>query len=480
MAALLGVIPLLGSGVAVAAPLTAGPDRLCPDTVASAAFTTPTSEATWTVYVPARATLRIEGSADIRAKDTTGGWQTILYLDPVMLTKLGEYRGGPFTARPFSGKWTQGATGGDVTLRARQKYGTDVTFRFTATVAGGAADPACVTLSPSRTTTAPDTPGSPGGTTPPVTSPSPSTGTPPPTPSTTSSSTPAPTQVVTPDIKLVRFLQVPMTACVKAMARIPLTPSTTVGNRNPAADRLAACGVLVGSTNPTPPDRLDDDRWRKFKKDKEYRGYTHLPAYTLYCASGRVRNTIPHHLDNGISPGFTPTIFRRGGKTRLSYEKAEYHGSEYYSSKLDQVRDTVAGDGVVISFRVAARIASKERGLSYAALGHDAPYIWSTLHVRIGCDGSYQIVTSWSTIPRLAVYVDDKLVTKTAQTGDLAEFIISGGTKLNRAGKGHLYPECDTMTVATRGVVTHPVPATIDCRTARDNAGLDVERTDVP
>ena len=58
----------------------------------------------------------------------------ILSIDPVVHALLGNYYGGPFSNRTFAGNWTQGDNASVVTLYAHQQYGTDVLFRFTATL----------------------------------------------------------------------------------------------------------------------------------------------------------------------------------------------------------------------------------------------------------------------------------------------------------------------------------------------------------
>lgn len=303
----------------------------------------------------------------------------------------------------------------------------------------------------------------------------PSASTPAPSSPTPNPATPANTHVQTPEVKLVRFLQVPINDCESAVGS--LFPTGT-GSQQP--DLLspwktqAACGFLVGATNPTPPASLRGDQWRRFVASKEFRGFIDVAPYNLYCTNGKVSNVIPENLRGGTSPGWTPVLLPVPHRAfRKVYEKGEYLNDPLYKGQSEEVRYTPQQDGAVVSVRVAARIAELARHGQYRILGVDAPFIWNVVHIKLGCNGTYQIVTSWSTIPRLAVYLDGRQV-MTTQQGDLADFIGSGGSTFHGAGKGNLAPDCEAVTVAALGTVRNPVPSALDCRTARDTAGFDV------
>ncbi|HEU0131157.1 MAG TPA: hypothetical protein VFQ85_09225 [Mycobacteriales bacterium] len=98
----------------------------------------------FTIYVPTGADVTIAGSADIDDRDWTGGWQTILYIDPVVTNVyLGDYYGGPYHDLAFSGSWTNYGSSRYVTLTMYQEFGSNTAVRFTATVSSpvGCAEP---------------------------------------------------------------------------------------------------------------------------------------------------------------------------------------------------------------------------------------------------------------------------------------------------------------------------------------------------
>lgn len=138
LAAAVAVVVVVVGGVGL--PRTpAGPSPLCSGVPVSGDLSSPESTVEYEVHVPAGGTLRVEGTADINGEDTTGGWQTVLVIDPVVRAVLGSFDGGPQDGLAFSGSWTQGATGGVVPVTVSQRFGTEVSYRFTATVEGAAA-----------------------------------------------------------------------------------------------------------------------------------------------------------------------------------------------------------------------------------------------------------------------------------------------------------------------------------------------------
>jgi hypothetical protein len=161
MVALALLAPLIAFMVLLA---PAGPSdvRICPGSTVTGTLTDPDSQATYRLYVPARATVHIAGAADVLERDTTGGWQTGLGIDIgsdlVVNALLGSYYDGPYYNQAFAGDWTQGDATGTVTLRVHQVYGTHVRYRFTTTLIGASgSDPSCTLRSPTAAPTSPRT-----------------------------------------------------------------------------------------------------------------------------------------------------------------------------------------------------------------------------------------------------------------------------------------------------------------------------------
>lgn len=261
---------------------------------------------------------------------------------------------------------------------------------------------------------------------------------------------PADSVIVTPDLKLVQFLQMPLAACLRSVR--PLLIGFKKDER-----ALAACGFLVGASNPDPPADLQGPRWERFVSGTEFRGFVHLPSFKVTCTAGLVTK-VEQQGTFGVSPGWTPILFpTRPG--RLVYEKAEpYRGDPGFN----QSTPSISGSGqasVIISARGAARIATAARLGQYAILQYDAPYIWTATHVKVGCDGEVIAVTGHSGIPRVAAYVDDRQVAITTQSTDLPGFIKAGGRRPSPAGQGKLAPGCDLLPVFYRGRGASPVVA---------------------
>jgi hypothetical protein len=286
-------------------------------------------------------------------------------------------------------------------------------------------------------------------------------------PSTSSSAGNGDAQTITPEIKSVRFLQVPAADCISATTQV-------VAGKNNEIERLAAaCGFLVGATNASPPNDLSGDKWAKFVGSEEFRGFVHLPSYRVTCSNNQVSAVNVSSGVLGASPGWTPTLVPGPFEmSRVYYEKAEwYKGDGGWHDSNVQLQYPGDRSAVLISFREASRIATASRVGQYAILGYDAPFIWQAVHLRVGCDGSIAAVVAHSTIPRVAAYVSDKQVLTVAQTGSLVDFIRSGGSNLHSSGTGNLDPDCAVDTILPLND-TATTSSSIDCATAASTGAL--------
>lgn len=270
-----------------------------------------------------------------------------------------------------------------------------------------------------------------------------------------------------PDIKIIRFLQVPIPTCAQQ-----LLPLATKGSPSTALQKTTlACGFLVGASNPNPPVNLSGDAWTKFVASEEFRGFIHLPSYRVSCSNNQITSIDPDPGAIGVSPGWTPTILPVPFKpARVVYEKAEWYSQADFHPTTPQFRYSSDNSPVLISLREASRIATASRAGQFGILSYDAPFIWAALHVKVTCAGTVEAVVAHSTIPRVAAYVTDNQVLATSQSGDLRNFVISGGTTFHLPGQGNLDPYCTIDSVVQVGVV-HTVPS-LPCTQAADNGGL--------
>ncbi len=385
----------------LAAPIAASAQpetgQLSPGVEVSGTSSTGGEAQLYQIFVPAGATLHIEGSLDILDQRD----ESIFNIDPLLSTLQGDPRGGgPFLNIPFSRSTRDPASvSGDVTLAVYQheRIFANIAWRFTPTV---------------------DCNGSPCDV--------------------------SPTRVVTtPDLKIVQFLQIPLADCVRE-----IRPLIIGGRKQERA--LAACGFLVGSSNPDPPADLSGAAWERFVASKEFRGFVHLPSFKVSCDSG-VITSIEQQGVFGISSGWTPILLAsRPG--RLIYEKAEpFRGQEIFALDQPAITESLDKSSAIISVRSGARIAKAARAGQYGILHYDAPYIWTATHVKISCDGEVLAVAGHSDIPRVAAYVDNRLVGSTTQSLDLQGFVKSGGRLPSRTGQGKLAPGCDVLPVYELG-----------------------------
>jgi len=101
--------------------------------------------------VPNGVTVSMSGTGDVVGRDTTGGWQTIIHVDPFSEWMLGGYYGGPYYNQGFGRTWTNTGPSRDVTIRVWQEYGTKVNWRFKVTLSSGAGTGVCTPMAAEET-----------------------------------------------------------------------------------------------------------------------------------------------------------------------------------------------------------------------------------------------------------------------------------------------------------------------------------------
>lgn len=272
---------------------------------------------------------------------------------------------------------------------------------------------------------------------------------------------PANRDVVSPDIKLVRYLQVGASECTQRLLS---------GLQAARPEKVApACALLDFSSNPTPPSSLAGDNWRGFVASEEFRGFSHIPPMRLTCRGGRVASVERHTEDIpfGVSPGWT--FMNRTGK-RIA-EKAEwYEGDVRFRPDEEEVRYLADGSGALVTARQASRIAAAARGAQFGMLGYDAPFIWSAAHVVLLCDGAVKVIYGGSSIPGTKLYAADQATSSIPQSDDLARFVRAGGRVPQPPGKGDLYDDCKVRQI---NIVTGAAESTsLSCELLQEDGGM--------
>jgi endonuclease/exonuclease/phosphatase family metal-dependent hydrolase len=122
--------------------------RLCPGVEASGELANPAQRDPYLLYVPTGATVRIAGLGDVLGRDWTGGWQSIFFIGVeggpnVVYDLLGNYYGGPYLNQHFGGAWTNYGPSRDVLLTVGNDFGSNIRYRFTATLEASLAASGC-------------------------------------------------------------------------------------------------------------------------------------------------------------------------------------------------------------------------------------------------------------------------------------------------------------------------------------------------
>jgi RHS repeat-associated protein len=96
----------------------------------------------YVMRIPSGANVSVSGVITVTSRDTTGGWQALVNLDPVRSWLAGTYYGAP-GSWPESGTYHNGGPTGDVVFDLWGQYGRNVGYQFTFTIDSGPTGPAC-------------------------------------------------------------------------------------------------------------------------------------------------------------------------------------------------------------------------------------------------------------------------------------------------------------------------------------------------
>jgi len=222
-------------------------------------------------------------------------------------------------------------------------------------------------------------------------------------------------------------------------------------------DAGLTCALFRATANPVPPRRFTSTSWGRFKRSKEYRSIVRIPRIDYTCSNGRIiwheRATVEQ------SKGYTPTIRIRkgGGVLRFSpldgFVAAERYTQRSLGFNASKPRVSMSSDDRVLNvtylqasrltkfFRKLTFYGIKAGGITWVRLRFDAPFIWTFVHERLTCRGAGVKITS-SSIPTRVMYFNNKRVTESPQSRNLADFLRAGGRKLNPKGRGRLDFNC--------------------------------------
>ncbi|WP_250030004.1 hypothetical protein [Paractinoplanes maris] len=257
--------------------------------------------------------------------------------------------------------------------------------------------------------------------------------------------------VLSPDYKVVRWFMplqdasdLTFTKCVKRLTK--------------AGVRLIGvgptCAFLLNTGNPEPARAMTAGNWQKLIKKREYRGLLGLPSYKVTCSSGGTVTATEKQGEPYVNFGYTPTP---GHKPALYIPADPYVNDPDYASRTPTVTTAADKRSVHVTLRAGARLNLAERGPGYLATGYDAPYIWTTLHARIGCDGHTSATLVFSDFPSTAVYQDGVRALRRPQNADFTGFLTSGGHIPSGPNSDKLRSNC--FVFAFPGADTEPIPA---------------------
>ncbi len=192
-----------------------------------------------------------------------------------------------------------------------------------------------------------------------------------------------------------------------------------------------ALGFVNDSANPEPTYVFNPqwESWEKFKASGEYRGYVHLSNHRITCTNGVLTTRSTPTVES--SPGYTP----EGNGYTLG---SSFNGSAAFPiGAVTQVN--AANTCVKLIDRRASRMSDSLRSQHKLAFGFDAPFIWTVVSDELCCDGTNKLRVESSAFPTHRVYVNEKLVQATAQSG-WANFVAAGGKDSHATGEGNLAP----------------------------------------
>ncbi|KHD74134.1 hypothetical protein [Actinoplanes utahensis] len=271
--------------------------------------------------------------------------------------------------------------------------------------------------------------------------------------------------VLSPDYKVVRWFMplqdasdLTFSRCVKRLIKAGVTGVAPT------------CVFLLNTGNPEPAKAMTGGNWQKLIKKREHRGLLALPSYQVTCSAEGTVTATEKQGEPYINAGYTPTL---GHKPALYLPADPYVNDPAYASGVPTVTTAADRRSVRVTLRAGARLNLAERGPGHLITGFDAPYIWTTLHARIGCDGRTSATLVYSDFPSTAAYQDGARALRKPQNADFTDFMTSGGRKPSGPGSDKLRSQC--FIYAFPGADTMAIPAKPtkdDCKRGREHGFL--------
>jgi hypothetical protein len=242
------------------------------------------------------------------------------------------------------------------------------------------------------------------------------------------------------------------------------------------AEITAACIALDFSANVDPPTSFSSDvDWDNWRNTDEYRGYTHVPSFTVVCEGDTLTSfaspSDPQYVDTN-NPTSNPNVVPSADQNRNPYGytkvpvfapniyppqilKNTYDVGDIYTPPYNGIQWSSNSSCLEVFDSRASRIANSERVLQFTSVlpGTDAPFVFRQVQTEICCASgctSVQVRVSRSTFPTSALYIDGVQTSQIYQTG-LGAFIASAGSvsaqaNLSPVGNGVFAPEGDPHT----------------------------------
>lgn len=197
------------------------------------------------------------------------------------------------------------------------------------------------------------------------------------------------------------------------------------------------CPLLNATKNPQPSASFTEESWEKFIDDKEYRGYIHVPSFSVFSDGENIISyTRPANKENKLfSYGYTPSAIPGVDRT---YSDAEVYNQTPYNGREFSPTGNVS---LNVTDRRASRVSTLERLGQYFSSGYDAPFVYAELEELIPANGSsIGITVNRSEFPTTRLYINNNLMDEEAQVADLSDFFVSGGRIPNLDGQGNFAP----------------------------------------
>ena len=264
----------------------------------------------------------------------------------------------------------------------------------------------------------------------------------------------------TPDIKVIQWIKDDGDFTTECTSSLGATLQGQLNSKivESSAAITVACIGLDSSSNVDPPSSFASDTdWDNWRNTKEYRGYTHVPSFTVTCNGDTLTSFTPPS-DPQFVDTHNPTSDPNGvpsadqNRNPYGYTKVPLAGfdlADIYSPPYNGIQWSSDSSCVHVFDSRACRIANGDRQSQYTILPHtDAPFIFRQVQLEICCSSgcnAVQVRVSRSTFPTSALYINGDQVSQIYQT-QLGEFIASAGyvdtqNDLSPVGDGVFAPE---------------------------------------